>query len=269
MKLLLVLMVLACRELVTEEWRLLLTKLVRQWRDSVLRFSQTRKESALVVLAFIVSIPALLIFALLLLVSGEAFGLWTYLLAVVVLVPVFVDRRLPSVFLSYRQQWLNEDAEDVPRPSLAEARLQLMTCYLEELFTPLFWLFLFDVWGIVVVSVYYSLRLCVEQSNMADVATHAQRFVVWMNWIPSRVLALSFALAGQFVDTWTYWQANISYSQILPVEFIDAAAEKAEGAERALDPSPIALVSSLAAYDALCYRSLIIWVVLLALHMLF
>lgn len=269
MKLLLVLMVLACRELVTEEWRAVLTKLVRHWRDSVLSFSQSRKESALVVFAFIVSIPALLILALLVLLSGEAFGLWTYLLAFVVLLPVFVDRQLPSVFLSFRQQWLTESAVDVPRPTLAEARLQLMTSYLEELFTPLFWLFLLDVWGIVVVSIYYSARLCVEQSKMADVAIHAQRVVVWMSWIPSRVLALSFALAGQFVNTWTYWQANISYSQIAPVEFIDAAAEKAEDMEPILESSPISLVSALAAYEALCYRSLIIWVVLLTLHTLF
>lgn len=265
MKLLLVLMMLACRELVTVEWRTLLTTPARQWRDRILHFSQSRKESDWVVLAIIASVPALVVTALLVLITTEAHALWTYLLAAIVLVPVFADRQLPSVLLNYRQQWLNTEVIDNHYQRLAQARLELTSAYLQELFTPLFWLFLCDIWGIIIVSVYYSLRLSATQDISPSIATLAKKALTWFDWLPSRVLALSFALIGQFVETWSYWRLNVR-AAVTPFDFVDIAATKAEPIEQMVASSPINLFSALTAYDALCYRSLVTWLVLLTLH---
>ena len=269
MKLLLVLVILVCRELIVEELRLILTQPLRQWRDSILQYGQGKQVSIDAVLALIVLTPALIVSLLLVLASGSTFGIWTGLLMLMVLVPIFIDRRLPSVLLSYRQQWSEAAVVDEPELQLKQARLQLVTVCLQEAFTPLFWFLLLDSVGVAVIMVYYGLRLCAEQTVVADVADRAGNLMKVFDWLPSRLLALSFALVGQFVDTWRYWLDNLRNFDLSAVELVDVAAEKAVPLEsgQALTPTlPMALVRMLAAYESLCYRSMFIWVVLFALH---
>lgn len=266
MKLLLVLLVLACRELVVAEWRDLLTKPARYWRDSMITAFGKQLSSGML-LSLIAAVPALLI-TLLLWLTQETSSFWQYLLACVVLAPVFSDRHLPSVLIHYRQQWLEQDTLATPKESLLHARRQLLTSYLQELISPLFWVFLLGVWGVVVVSVYYSMRICARLPHNPVIAEQAERAINWLDWLPSRVLALSFALAGRFVETWVYWQANIRNNQLSAVDFIDAAASEAEYVEH-YPPESIGLIAVLAAYESLCYRSVMIWLILLTLHVLF
>lgn len=269
MKLLLVLVILVCRELIVEELRLILTQPMRQWRDSILRYKQGKQISIDAILALIVLTPALLVSLLLVLASGSNSSLWTGLLILIVLVPIFIDRRLPSILLSYRQQWSDAPMVDEPALELKQARLQLVTVCLQEVFTPLFWFLLLDTAGVVVILVYYGLRLCAEQTVVSDVADRARSLMRVFDWLPSRLLALSFALVGQFVETWAYWLDNIRNFDLSAVEFVNTAAEKAVPLEsgQALTPTlPMALVRMLAAYESLCYRSMFIWVVLFALH---
>ena len=271
MKLLLVLVLLVCRELIAEELRVILTQPMRQWRDSVLQFSQARQASSSTVLVLIAGIPAVILTVLLVVAKTATSGFWTHLLVLLVLIPVFIDRHLPSVLFSYRQQWLDAQVVDEPEVQLKQARLQMMTAYLQELFTPLCWFLLLGSWGIVVVSVYYSFRLCANQTLMMDVADRAKALMAVFDWLPSRLVVLSFALVGQFVETWRYWQANMSNYGVSAVEFVDAAAEQAEVIDHGqplVSTLPMTLVKALAAYESLCYRSMLIWVVVLALHVM-
>ena len=136
MKLLLVLVLLVCRELIAEELRVILTQPMRQWRDSVLQFSQARQASSSTVLVLIAGIPAVILTVLL--VANTALSeFWTHLLILLVLIPVFIDRHVPSVLLSYRQKWLDAQVVDEPELQLKQARLHMMTAYLQELFTRL------------------------------------------------------------------------------------------------------------------------------------
>ena len=270
MKLLLVLVLLVCRELIAEELRVISTQPMRQWRDSVLQFSQARQASSSTVLVLIAGIPAVILTVLL--VANTALSeFWTHLLILLVLIPVFIDRHVPSVLLSYRQKWLDAQVVDEPELQLKQARLHMMTAYLQELFTPLCWFLLLGSWGIVVVSVYYSFRLCANQTLMMDVADRAKALMAVFDWLPSRLVVLSFALVGQFVETWRYWQANMSNYGVSAVEFVDAAAEQAEVIDHGqplASTLPMTLVKALAAYESLCYRSMLIWVVVLALHVM-
>ncbi len=272
MKLLLLLIILVCRELVVEELRVLLTRPLRQWRDSLLPFREGRVASVLAMLALIVLTPALLTALLLLWASMATWGMWSHLIVLAVLVPVFMDRRLPSVLLTYRQQWLAAPVVEAPDMQLKQARLHMISSFLQEVFTPLFWFLLLGTWGVIVVLIYYGLRLCAESSVDSDIADVAKRWMTVFDWLPSRLLALSFALVGQFVETWRYWLANIQSFKVSAVDFLDAAAEQAEPLAKGqvLSPSlPMALVQMLAAYESLCYRSMMIWVVLFALHVVF
>lgn len=267
MKLLLVLLVLACRELIAAEWRDVLTKPARAWRDAMLESALTRQLSSGLLLVLIAGVPAALTAALLALTTDVGVA-WQYVLALIVAVPVFSDRVLPPVLVHYRQQWLEQDIIDKAQDQLLPARRQLLTAYLQELVSPLFWLLLLGSWGVVVLVVYYYLRLCARLSHDLLLAEQAGRWQALLDWLPSRVLALSFALAGRFVETWVYWQGNISNTAIPAAEFIDAAAAQAEHLDN-YPVEPMALVTTLAAYEALCYRSIMIWLILLSLHMIF
>lgn len=272
MKLLLLLIILVCRELVVEELRVMLTRPLRQWRDSLLQFREGRAASVSAMLALIVLTPALLAALLLLLASMATWGMWSYLIILTILVPVFIDRRLPSVLLTYRQQWLDATVVETPDIQLKNARLHMVSSCLQEVFTPLFWFLLLGTWGVIVVLIYYGLRLCAESSVASDIADLAKRWMAILDWLPSRLLGLSFALVGQFVETWHYWRTNIQSVELSAVEFLDAAAEQAEplAQGQVLSPNlPMALVQMLAAYESLCYRSMMIWVVLFALHVVF
>lgn len=260
--LLLVLMALSCRELVTPEWRQLATRPYRGWCELIQDMANTRIGNDFVLLAVTVLGPMLAVAAILLGLSEH--GFWYLVLSALVVLPVFMDRELPSVLIACRQEWLNVMTVEFPEARLDRARRQLLLGHLRELFSPLLW---FLMLGPVLLTGYYLLRLMARDARNADVRALAERCLLWLDWLPSRVLAVSFALAGEFREVWGYLQETFQERSANLEDFLVNAARRAEVIGPGEDlRNPLALLGQLGQYESLCTRSLVIWLVLLTLH---
>lgn len=268
MKLMMVLLVLMSRELLTPQWRDLLVMPSYWWRDLWLKVANQQNISATVVLALLALLPIFL-FAAVLFALQHSYGVaWQLLWAAIILVPVFVDRQLPTILADYREKWSN--AERITKDEFDMARHQLFDTHIKELFAPLFWVFLLGVWGVLLVSVYYSCRICQEQTQNKALSDVAQRTLWYLDWLPSQAVVLSFALVGQFMPTWRYWLAHWNDTQLSAKALVEVAADIAEGTHYQNDQQVenIVWLSALATYEALCLRVVMLWVMLLVLQLL-
>ncbi|HQX89770.1 MAG: hypothetical protein IT466_03750 [Moraxellaceae bacterium] len=255
-------------------------QLIRRWRDMWRQRGIREGWSPVVVLGLAVLLPALLLAILLALPAGLWQTVLTGIAGVLVLGQVLLDQRMPSVSSRYQTIWQNREwpadsmgqsgllASDlVAESELAPARQELVEDALRELFAPLFW---FLVLGPVGVLVYYLLTLMAEgDDGMAS--SLAQRMLHFAEWPVARVLALSFALAGDFTATWQYLQEQLLNRDVPAVEFLDTLAGHAQPVLlRTSVDIPVATTLSLAllATQGLLQRTLVLWVVLLALHTL-
>lgn len=262
MKLLLVLMALACREMVTPEWKQIAARPFRGWCDWLQDMGASRVQSDIVLITLMAAVPMLAFAAL---VMGMAdHGFWLLIFEAAVVLPVFMDRELPPVLIARRQEWLNVMAVEMPEERLDQSRRQLLLSHLRELFSPLFW---FLMTGPVILLGYYLVRLIGSEARSIDVRQRATGLLLWLDWLPARVLAVSFALAGEFREVWGYLQETFQEKAMTLEDFLVNAARRAEIIGPGEDiRNPLVLLGQLGQYESLCTRSLVIWLVLLTLH---
>lgn len=282
MKLLVLLLVLGLRQ--TEPGRELTLAITRQtgaWRDYWLNRAARDSWQGTLGLALVL-LPALLLLAVVLALQEVPYhSLFVGALGLVVMLVVLMDRDLPEALRREQDAWQNADEvareviaqadplllEEAANAELARARAGLLAEQLRQLFAPLFWYLLL---GPVAALAYFLLRRCAEARVSATPAL-AQRLLHFADWPVARVLALSFALAGDFVATWQHWRARLLEAEADAVELVDESAQAAQPVVLRLIPGELPgpqLGSGLAAVAALLHRALVIWIVLLALHTL-
>jgi len=277
MKLLLVLLAWGASQLFPPEVTAAsLGRLSRQWRDLWL----TRDlGSYFVGVGLIVGVP-LVVFAA---VLYGFHGFWRHLLAgpltMAIVFWALLDRYAPGAEQRFREDWLARswpvDGEPdliPPEASLAlelgNARRLLLGERLSELFSPLLWFLLL---GPLALAAYYLLRITGELAEVQPAGYVAKRWQDWADWLPARVLALSFALGGNFDTTWKYLNEKLRDPALPTLDLLDGAAEAAHPAEVTVSEEVApgaALVLALGEVEAMLRRAGIIWVVLLALHTL-
>ena len=79
------------------------------------------------------------------------------------------------------------------------------------IFAPLFWFIIFDIDGLVFYSLVRNLHktaLDVDH-RYSGLVTAAEMVLNILNWLPLRITALSYALAGHFVTAFTYFYKKI------------------------------------------------------------
>lgn len=254
--------------------------LLRRWRDVWLQRGTREGWSPVLVVGLSVLLPALLLAVLLALPDG----LWQRLAAgvagLLVLAQAMLDQRVPGTVERYRQDWesrawpVDTSAQSgllaaglVADSELSPARRDLVEESLRQVFAPLFWFLLL---GPVGVLAYYLLRLHLEaEESMAMVL--ARRLLFLVEWPVARVLALTFALAGDFVATWQHLQEQLLARDVSAVDLLEESASRAQPANpvMAVDQSLAdTLAKTLQEVAALLQRTLVVWVVLLALHTL-
>lgn len=127
----------------------------------------------------------------------------------------------------------------------------------QRIFAVLFW---FAILGPVGAVLYRLIQLCAAQSPRA---LQVQAF---LDWIPARIFALTFALGGHFRDVITYWKKDAKYglhtNEILLAECGMAALDVAHGDQVPEDGS--AEKEALALLD----RTFVIWLAFLAIVVL-
>lgn len=282
MKLLVLLIVLGLRQ--TEPGRdlaLTIGRQSRRWRDSWLdRAARDNWQGALGL--GLVLLPALLLLGVVVALQDVPYqNLFLGALGLVVMGVVLLDRDMPEALRREQEAWLQADEasreliaqadpvvlEEAAGAELARARAVLLAEQLRQLFAPLFWFLLL---GPVAGLAYYLLRLAAE-GRLSSTPPLAQRLLHFADWPVARVLALSFALAGDFVATWQHWRARVLEAEADAVELLDESAQAAQPVTLRMSPEELPglqLVSGLTTVAALAHRALVIWIVLLALHTL-
>lgn len=280
MKLLLVLLAWgACQFFPAELTAASIGRLSRQWRDFWLAKGG---GNYMVGLGLLVGLPLLLM-----LLALHGFGLhgaWRAAIAaplsLAVVLWVALDRQSPDIVHRYRDDWLarnwTETGTEIdlipPEASLAielgKARHALLRERLSQLFGPLFW---FLLAGPLALTAYYLLRITAELGDEQPAGYAGRQLQLWADWLPARVLALGFALAGNFTTTWAYLSEQLRDPSQPTLELLDGAVEAAHPVSLNLSDEVTpgaALVLALSEVDGLLKRSAIIWIVLLALHTL-
>ncbi len=234
-------------------------QLLRRWRDAGLERGQRAGWSGGLQLALVAGLPLLVLALLLLLAQGRWGFLFEALLGVLVLGLALLDRERPDVLTRAQTEWASEtDAvTGAGMAGLGLRRRELLAEQFRGLFLPLL---CFIVLGPLLVLAAYLLRLLAESEA---VPTPARRLQHWLEWPAARVLALGFALAGDFSATWAQWRQQAGDTALPALDTVEDAALAAQP----LLPGQAA-PEALAATAALLHRTLVLWVVLLALHTL-
>lgn len=282
MNLLVLLLVLGLRQ--TEPGRNLTQVIVRQgrrWRDMWFTRAQRENWSSGLGLG-LVMLPALVLLAVVIALQEAPFHhLFVGALGLVVMVVVMLDRDLPDALQRESAAWRQADEqareliaqadpvvlEEAANGELARARRVLLGEQLRQVFAPLFWYLLL---GPVAALTYFLLRICAD-ARESSISVLAGRLLHFADWPVARILALSFALAGDFTAAWQHFTSRALDSAIDAVTLVDESAAVAHAVSVRMAPAELPgeqLVAALTAVGALLHRALVIWIVLLALHTL-
>jgi AmpE protein len=162
-------------------------------------------------------LPTLSLGLLLVLIDGIALGLVTLLVHVAVLLALFDHVNVNGLTARYLDSWRRGDYESAflllqqrwhqvsldncdDRSSLHEEFCRfLLSSFFERLFAVLFWYVLLGPVG----ALFYHLGFLYRSRVSSHVAIHASelvlRVVYLLEWLPARLLGLTFSLAGDFV----------------------------------------------------------------------
>lgn len=165
-------------------------------------------------------LPALLLLCLLWAVEGVWLGFISFCIHVALLLTLFDPQPLREWVQRYLLLWRAEnyegaylalqerfpvrtsDGDDDPREVHAHCIRFLLTNSFERLFAVLFWYLVLGPIGALVYYAVVQLREVRYQTNSFSAAQYwLERLEFVLEWVPVRLLGLTFALAGQFEDT--------------------------------------------------------------------
>jgi len=258
-------------------------------------------------------VPVIIIYALPLLalgfvlyaVSGVAFGLPTMLVHILVLLIVF-DRTQPGKLASeFLARWRTGDVEGCvlymrqEKLASSEAALDsqaliaaffkrklIYRCF-EKMFVVFFWYLLTGALGVLFSYVSYQMRDSHDESPDARQVNLICRITYFLEWLPLRLLALTFSLAGNFVQCFekvklSFWEfqpetdsgaALYSYAGCalsgLTVAVSDSEDPQELNELSAEERERLIEANEIEAIQALLERSQAIWLAILALMTIF
>ena len=243
-------------------------------------FSWQNGTVSLVIIVAAVAFSVWLLSAML----GNVLGLFAFIFAVAVLIfslgPGDLEQDVQNVITAFEHndyESANLYASKLSGFELAEEPLQLAQTVKESILLQantrmlgvFFWFIVLGPVGAVLFRVSCLLKEA-AQAETDDFALASRDFYDIMIWIPARICVLSYAIAGNFVDTMSYWNGLSDLWQRESEEFIVVSGIGSLRYERRIerrghedDDEPD--VSGIHHALSLVKRAVIVWVVLLGL----
>jgi len=178
-------------------------------------------------LAILLLLPTLLLALLLWLLDGLVLGLPVFLIHLFVLLTLFGHNNNAAVTARYLQSWRAANYESALR-QLQQHRHQLsldncdnherlhqefcrflVADYFQRVFAVVFWYLLLGP----AAALFYHLALQCRERVWSNAGTEemelVSRLVYWLEWLPARLLAATFTLAGDFVAAFSCLRETI------------------------------------------------------------
>jgi AmpE protein len=261
--------------------------------------------SWIVPVVIVYAMPLLVLSIILLAVNGIAFGLPTMLVHILVLLMVF-DRTQPGKLASeFLARWRKGDVEGcllyMRHEQLARSeavldsqaqiaaffkRKLIYRCF-EKMFVVFFWYLLTGALGVLFSYVSYQMRDSHEDGQDSRQVNLICRITYILEWLPLRLLALTFSLAGNFVQCFekvklSFWEfqpetdsgaALQSYAGCALSGLTVSVSESENSQELSEFPADererLVEANEIEAIQALLERSQAIWLAILALVTIF
>lgn len=151
----------------------------------------------------------------------------------------------------------------IPDAAALHAQVRRGVLYLafERWFAVVFWFYFLGPWAALF---YRILQLTLVQHSTEADRQMVRQWLVWIEWLPARLLGLAFAVTGNFARCFEDWRHHLA--GFTPVsELLVGYSEHALGANRVALPLAERATSELHELDALLARSAIAWLVMFAL----
>lgn len=139
----------------------------------------------------------------------------------------------------------------------------------DRIFAPLFWLAMLGPSGLVLFRLASVARRSGDDSAYGGLADAAQQLYLILCWVPERLFALGFGIAGSLTHAFDAWRASDDYTlehgqtvmtRVAMAAMLTPVAEPMVGEATAPEP----LITRLRALRGLLNRSYIVWLALLA-----
>lgn len=144
---------------------------------------------------------------------------------------------------------------------------------LQRIFAILFWFVVLGPTGAVLYRLLHKLSVYSSDESMVGAKFLSTQAAFILDWVPARLLALSFCLAGNFMDVFTQWRATFKAKINETYQILYCCGHAAIGVDvndHKINEQETAVVYAQfdEAYHLVC-RALFIWLVAFALMILF
>ncbi|WP_299583646.1 regulatory signaling modulator protein AmpE [uncultured Microbulbifer sp.] len=290
MTLLIILMTLALVQIWGSGWPLHRDRWFDRWSARVEKAPQLQGQDGLL-LGLSILPPVLAVALAMAFVESSAGGLGVLLLGIPLLLYCLGRGNFNDILSTYLRSWYRGDlkgAAEAARPLLREiheevgegARLHEQVfrgaayCAFERLFAVLFWFILLGIPGALLFRLS---ALYAERARGTEREISAARWLWLLEWVPVRVMGLSFAIVGNFAGCYRAWRQCLMCRERDTAQVLEAYLEGALGGINANecrfsdDISQVQRQSGaeIEGLQALLSRSLLLWITVLALTVLF
>lgn len=192
-----------------------------KWFNLFQKFSWFQKLGRKGRYIFIVFIPSIVIGGCFVMIENELWGFPAIILEIALLMYVLSHADFERYVEQYRQDLDNGDIQGayrcadqylaIPEIEISDklAKMHDQVCHtilhrwFEFFFLMVFWFLILGVPGVLLA--WFSL----QYSQLVRCEEKAWRPLHWLSWVPARLLGLTFALAGNFVQAVTIWQQTL------------------------------------------------------------
>lgn len=167
--------------------------------------------------------------------------------------------------------WYALDARAWDKRPAVEKAQDLFSDSYSRLFGVIFWFFILGPVGLALYFIVIELNLYLlnsEDESVTGLRSYTGFVLGILDWVPERILGLSFALVGHFAATFKLWSKKVISGIRTDLELVIAWGMTALTGSAEAETKPENMAEQLSQASTLIDRALIVWLVLMALFII-